>query len=308
MTKIWSCGVRSLPATIEGDPPVPTLGVMWMCKGFVVGASVFEGTAVTDAQLRESFDQAVARPMAGAPAGRPSRIGVDSAPLARRLREILPEVRVDVRPTPEVDDALESLVQAMSGPRLDPMPAFMELDEAVRDALMPAALGLFELAPWEIFPPDVPVRVSIPRLGVEEGRLAVMGHNGDTYGAMLFLSQEDFDFFAACGEGMLDPTGVVLPKCFSLNYVPIDAASVGGDPAHGAFPLPLLSVFERDTQRGPSRSEAKPMLAAITGLARFAERRAHELAVPRNWEAGVRGRYRVDVLGDRLEVRLAAKR
>ena len=287
---------------------MPTLGVLWMCGGVVVGASVFEGTSVTDAQLRESFDHAVARPMAGAPAGQPARVAVHSGPLARRLRGLLPEVRVDVRPTPDVDDAFESLAETLSRPRLDPMPAFMEMDEAVREALMPAAFGLFELSPWEIFPPDVPVRVSIPRLGVETGRLAVMGHNGDTYGAMFFLSQEDFDLFAACGEGMVDPTGIVLPKCFSLNYAPVDPSLVGGDPAQGAFPLPLLSVFERDTQRSPSRSEAKPVIAAITGLARFAERRAHEVAIPRNWEIGVRGRYRVDVMGDRLEVRLAAKR
>jgi len=307
MAKIWSCGVRSLPATIEGDPPVPTVGVLWTCDGFVVGASVFEGTSVTDAQLRESFDAAVARPIHRAPAGRPSRVGVDSDPLARRLRAILPGVEIDVRATPDVDHALDSLAEAMSGPRLDPMPAFMAMDEVVRDALMPAALGLFEQTPWEVFPADVPVRVSIPGCDVEDGRLAVMGHNGETYGAMLFLSQEDFELFAACGSGMMDPAGLVLPKCLSLNYEPIDPEVVGSDPELGAFPLPLLSVFERDTQRSPSRSEAKLMLAAITGLSRFAEKHADEIVTRSNWETGVSGRYRVEVLGEKLEVRLTAK-
>jgi len=307
MMRIWSCGVRSLPATIEGDPPVPTVGVLWTCEGFVVGASVFEGTSVTDAQLRESFDQAVARPIHRAPAGRPSRVGVDSAPLARRLRELLPEVQIDVRPTPDVDHALDSLAEAMSGPRLDPMPAFRAMDETVREALLPAALGLFEQLPWEIFPPDVPIRVSIPGCGVEEGRLSVMGHNGDTYGVMLFLSQEDFELFAACGAAMLDPAGVVLPKCFSLNYEPIDPELVGEDPKLGAFPLPLLSVFERDAQRRPSRSEAMLMLAAIVGLTHFAKRHGDEIVSRPNWEAGVRGRYHVEALGEKLEVTLTAK-
>jgi hypothetical protein len=306
MTRIWSCGVRSLPATIKGDPPLPTVGVLWTCDGFVVGASVFGGTSVSDAQLRESFDEAVDRPIHRAPAGRPSRVRVDSDPLARRLREILPDVEIDVRATPDVDHALDSLAEAMCGPRLDPMPAFMAMDEAVREALMPAALGLFEELPWEIFPPDVPVRVSIPGCGVE-GRLSVMGHNGDSYGVMLFLSQEDFELFAACGAGMLDPAGVVLPKCFSLNYEPIDPELVGEDPKLGAFPLPLLSVFERDTQRSPSRSESKLMLAAIVGLSRFAKRRGDEIVFRPNWEAGVSGRYRVEVLGEKLAVTLTAK-
>lgn len=307
MTKTWSCGVRTLPATIEGDPPAPTLGVLWTCEGFIVGASVFEGTEVTDAQLRESFDTAVAQPLGGAPAGRPSRVGVDSDPLARRLRELLPEVEVDVRSTPDVDHALDSLTEAMSGPPLEPMEAFMEMDEAVRAALMPAALDLFEQLPWTIFPPDRPVRVSIPDCGVDEGRLTVMGHNGDTYGAMLFLSQEDFELFAACGAGTLDPTGLVLPKCFSLNYAPIDPGLVGGDPSLGDFPLPLLTVFERDTHRSPSRSEAKLMLAAIVGLTRFAKRRGDEIVEPPNWASGISGRYRVEVLGEKLAVGLEAK-
>jgi len=156
-------------------------------------------------------------------------------------------------------------------------------------------------------PRGCPVRVSIPDCGVDEGRLAVMGHNGDTYGAMLFLSQEDFELFAACGGGTLDPTGLVLPKCFSLNYEPIDPELVGEDPSIGAFPLPLLSVFERDTHRSPSRSEAKLMLAAIVGLTRFAKRRGDDIVKPLNWASGVSGRYRVEVLGENVAVGLDAK-
>ena len=307
MAKTWSCGVRTLPATILGDPPIPTVAVLWMCNGFVVGATVFEGPSVSDLQLRQSFNEALARPTKGAPTGRPRRVRVASDPLARRLRNVLPKVYVDVRPTPEIDEALEAMAASFSGPLLEPEEEFMQLDESVRDELMPAALELFELQPWEVVPADVPVRVTIPGCDLPEGRLIVMGHNGDSYGLMLFTELADFELFAACGAGMLDPSGLILPKCYSLNYEPIDPEMIGADPSLGAFPLPLLTVFERDTQRPPSRSEARPMLAAIVGLSRFIRRHARALDSRANWEAGIRGRYRVTALEEKLEVRISAK-
>lgn len=302
MTVTWSCGVRSLPATLAGDPPIPTLAVLWTCEGFVVGASVFEGAHVTDAQLEESFAEAVARPAPGAPSARPSRIAVDSSPLARRLRKLLPDLQIDVQATPDTDDALQSLAEAMSGPDLHPMDEFMEMDESLRDAVMPAALGLFEQAPWNVLPADIPVAVSIPGCGVEEGRLSVMGHNGEVYGLMFFVSQEDFDLFAACGSGMVSPSRVVLPKCFSLNFEPIAPELVGRAPELGAFPLPLLSVFERDTRRRPSRSEVRLFLAATLGLSKLLD----EIAKKGALRSELSGCYEVEVLGEALEVRLTA--
>lgn len=306
MGTTWSCGVRSLPASIVGDPPVSTAGVLWMCQGFVVGAQVFEGKHVSDLQLRQSFEAAATRPMDGAPQGRPDRIRTASPSLAGQLRNVLPKVHVEVQPTPDIDDAFDDLARSLSRPHLTPFDEFMELDEAVREPLVRAALEVFELYPWEVFPADAPVRVDVPKCGLRDGRLTVMGHAGESYGLMLFSTPADLDFFATAGESSVPAAELDLPKCYSLNYEPIDPAIVGDDPSNGPFPLPLLTVFEDGAQRQPSRSEAKLLLAVIIGLARFTKRNGRKIIQAGHRAAGIKGRYRADVLGERVEVRISA--
>lgn len=90
----WECGVRLTPMTIEGDPPRRMTGVFWVCDGLAVGGEVYDAPEVTDAELVASYDKAVTAPARGAPGGRPTKVRVDSAALAKRIRPLLRGVRI----------------------------------------------------------------------------------------------------------------------------------------------------------------------------------------------------------------------
>ena len=298
MAQSWSCGIGALPGTVKGGPVV---GVLWTCQGFVVHIGVFEGRTVDDLQLRRSFDEAVAKPAKHAPRGKPKRIRVADPALARRLRKLLPKVRVEVGPTPDVVEVLESMAQEL-GARPTPIEEFMELDETVREALMPAALGLFELRPWQLFPPEPAVRVVIAGCDLKDGRISIMGHGGEVFGFMLFRSGADH----AVLESERAPETV--PTCYSLNYEPVPTSALSGDPEDtGDFPLPVLTVFEGGAQRAPDREEARLLIAAALGLSRFMTRRATQLMSPGGQTRGIKGKYRVQALGEKLEVRVSFK-
>lgn len=298
-----------MPASIQSDPPIPTMGVMWMHRGYILGADVVEGTSVPELDLRRSLEQARARDENGGPHERPDRIHVDTEVLARKLRNVFPKIEIEVRPTPELDEAFESLAASLTGARVSPMDEFLALDEAAREPLMNAALDLFDLYPWTVHPADAYLRLDIPKCGLRDGRVTVMGQGGDSHGLMLFSSPADLDIFVAYGTGRADTSRLELPRCYSLNYAPIDPTEVGHEPEPGAaFPLPLLTVFEQNAQRPPTMTEARLLIAAIVGLTRFTKRHGHEIVGATGAPPDLSGRYRVEVLGERLEVRVRTLR
>lgn len=312
MGETWSCGIRALPATIEGDPPKPVVAVLWTCQAGVRAAGVFEGTEVGDAELAGSFEQAVVEPMVGVPGRRPSRIRVASEPLARRIGALVSGPDIEVAPTPDVEHAFDSLAAAMSAPPGDQddvlaaLDLLGTLDEPLRHELMLQARDFFEAQPWTLFAADVPVKVRIPAHELRDGHLTIMGHGGETYGLMLFRTGEDFTVFCKLSEahGPVAPGGV--PTCYSLTYERVPPEAMGLGPGEGELAVPSLTVFERDVQRQPSRSEVELLLAATAGMNRFMDVRWRELTSRRTGDAAVRGRYRIAVLGRTVEVRLTA--
>ncbi|MEM1034971.1 MAG: hypothetical protein AAGN82_31815, partial [Myxococcota bacterium] len=263
----------------------------------------------TDAELRSSFEEACAKPPPpGAPAGRPRKVNVSSGPLAKRLRGILgANVRVAMGRVPDVDHAFAALSQHLSDSAPSgPAEEFMALGEEVRAELTPIAKQWYDEAPWCVLAPHVLLRVRIPSLNFEEGRVSIMGHGGETFGFMLFNSHADALLFQRLA--LLPPSlnaGDMVPKCFSLN---IDSVPLIGPPGQGPTEamIPLLTVFEHGTQRPTSPSESKLVMTVAAAMTRFIRRRRRELLAGRARDGGVKGRYTPEVMGSKTPVHLMA--
>jgi hypothetical protein len=284
---------------IEGG--VQPMAAVWIEGEAVVGVCISEATDVTDEELAKSFAKAVSEPMHRGPPTRPKKVRVESASLARRLRTLLSGVAIEIRPTPEVDAFVAAMKEAFEGPAADDMLLFLDTPEPWRPELSRMAHELLEAQPWEIVPPTPALEVRIPELELEDGRIAVMGHNGETFGLMVFFSPEDLATFekAADAPGRSPRRG--LPRCLSVNLAEL-APSPDGEPESVA----LVMVFEGRERRTPSEREMKIAIASTCALCRFVTDEAERLETRAAWLFGVKAKLDVTTLGERLAVELRA--
>lgn len=291
-----------MPIEIEGDPPTRPSGVFWICEGAVVGCELSRGTELTDDEIRESFLKALGSPIAHAPPGRPGRIRVATAQLAKRLRPLVSGVRVELGPTPEVDVVLDALTQATASPAAADAELLVATDEAWRPELVRLAQELIAAEPWDVVPPEPALEIRLASLGVEDGRLAVMGHNGETYGFMLFYAAKDLRTFERLADSDELRAGASMPACLSVNITELPVAA-GEEPR----PVALVRVFEGQLQRAPRERELRTAVAAGGALTRFIEAEWSALELLPLWALGIHGEYDVPVPDGEVGAEITAR-
>jgi hypothetical protein len=121
-----------------------------------------------------------------------------------------------------------------------------------------------------VVPPTPSLVLKSRPLGIDDARIAVMGHNGETFGLMVFFSREDQATFESNG-GPPMRDHVTIPRCLSVNVRPMPTPS-GADPDPPM--IALVRVLEQETQRAPTDEEMTLAVAASRRTARSMTARA----------------------------------
>ncbi|MHC4932733.1 MAG: SEC-C metal-binding domain-containing protein [Planctomycetota bacterium] len=231
-------------------------------EGLIVGQELTEPANVERA-LGRALSAALERPLIG-PARRPSRIRVVDAELAAEVRAIVgDEIPIRVAPTPELDEVLESMIEAMPSDS-DQEPSYLDGGRIPEDAvaeLFRTAEYLYRIAPWRVATDDQVVRVDIPDLGIEGACLSIIGALGESLGFLLFPS---LGAYAAFREVAEDPPGLEGPidlgtAWLALNFergADLPAAmrreiAESGWPVAAAEAYPHLLCIDRDAASRP---------------------------------------------------------
>jgi hypothetical protein len=299
----WIFVARPLPFSIEGDPSTV---MVWMSGEHVVDMSVLPTAALTEQAIAESYARALEADGADdAPRG-PRRIVVESGPTAKRLRAIARGARIEIGSTRAVEPVLEELFRELlleQEAELD-RDAFFATPEAWKPVLLGLGTRLAEAAPWELLPFAPALEVHAPSLGIEDGRIVVMGDTGETYGFLFFEDEAQRRRFEDFAGGV-----VRADDAADLRCVGVDLRQVRLEPSDGeAHELAIVSVLHGEARRLANDEERRLAVAlAETLLALVADHR-EALAAGDDRDAPLptlRARYVVEVLGESVEVALA---
>lgn len=295
----WFFGIRALPFPIE-DKACSVL--LWISDGAPVNVELVPSDEVDDAKIEATYQEAIRKPAGERPPGPPRKIVVAGGPLAKTVRAFARGVRVEVGPTLEIDLAFADLVEHLSGPSAHDQQAFLETPDDWKPALLALGEALADTEPWDLFPPDQPLRIDAPALQLADARLLVMGQGGESFGILLFRSAEDHATFDALARDGALAANAAVPRC-----VGIDVAELGLDD-EAPRSVAIVTVLEGDGPREVTNDERRLAVAVGQALVELVAR--HEPALERAAEDDaplprIEGRHVVDVLGESIEVRLA---
>lgn len=202
---------------LEGAPYRPDL-IVWieLPEGLVVGGDVVDPARPVSSA--DALRIAMTAPKVGAPR-RPDRVRVADPDLAAELRAAELGVDVVVAPTPEIDEALASMTEALTIDDEDR--SYLE-DGAISPEtvaeLFSTAQRLWAVAPWRVAGDEQVLRVDVPALGVEGWCLSIIGALGESIGFLLFESLAGFEGFLRAAEhperGRLDLGSSILSLTF----------------------------------------------------------------------------------------------
>ena len=260
----WVGGRLASPFYImEDDPYRPEMDLcLELPEGIVVGFEILD-----PAQPRRSFAETLEKTMESpieGPSRRPARVRVADEQLAADIREAMPDMVVDVAPTPELDEIIKHMKANL--PETDPADmSYFEGGLIPSDAikfLFETAKLLYEVAPWGyVFESDL-FRVDIPELGVEGACLIVMGNLEGNPGFLIFPSYGGYqNFLNRAKEGIPRSSGPVElgTEFLSLNYergaeLPESMRKEAARhrwPVAGPEAYPLVSKLDSDGMHSP---------------------------------------------------------
>jgi len=290
-SQTWILGIRTLPAAVHEDEPAV---VVWLTEDQVLAFRHLDEDAPTDADLKETFEQAQHAPLIGDPIARPRKIRVESGGLAKRVRALFRGIDVEIGRTSAVDRFLETVIETALADRREGLALLEAAPEFLRTELIGLAAELEEASPWDVLPIE-PLAVRIPSLELADGRLGAMGDDGDTFGLMLFFSPEDEALFAHAET--LDPEA--SPRCLAakLGELPNDDGTY--------FDAFVPKAFDRGLSVPCSERELRIFIAAARALCLFVAANADALidgVMEEGASATVSGSFTVEVAGEPIEV------
>lgn len=293
-SQTWILGIRALPAAVHEDEPAV---VVWLTEEHVLAFRHLDEDAPTDADLKETFEQALHAPVTGEPGVRPRKIRVESGALAKRVRALFRGVEVEIGRTSVVDRFVETVVETALADRREGLALLEAAPAPLREELIGLAAELEDASPWDVLPVE-PLAVHIPSLELADGRLGAMGDDGDTFGLMLFSSPEDEAVFAHAET--LDPEA--SPRCLAarLSELPNEDGSY--------FDAFVPKAFDRGLSMPCTERELRIVIAASRALCRFVEAHADALLdeePPDGSRAPIAARLTIEVAGEPIEVQLS---
>ena len=179
----------------------------------------------------------------------------------------------------------------------NPLDKLAALPESHQELFLTVAASLAAVEPWVACPADVALGVRVPALGLDDGRVVVIGHGDEAYGYLLFGDAFSHRRFADVVE-VTDGAADRMPRYSMLSF---DAHTPEGGEA---MIIPSVSVIENGRERAPDRHELDQLIAVTAGLTRFIEQRAGSRELAWVWGGGpaVEGAHTVDVDGTAREV------
>ena len=275
----WVGGRLVTPMFITGGEPYRVELIVWLeiPEGLVVGLETLDPKAPV--AFAETLVRTMRAPAVGAPR-RPKRVRVADRVLAAELRSALPDIEVMVAPTSELDAVLEHMIRSM--PQGDDEESYLEdgrVSPELVARLFRAAELVWRLAPWKIALDGQVLRVDIPQLDVNGACLSIIGNLGESFGLLLFPSDEAFDAFASAAEPQSE---AVLPD-FGTTFLALNFDRGADVPASmrrevGKFGWPVAgpnaypSVVHRDRDGVPRplvERDVRIMTAVATSFGAF---------------------------------------
>lgn len=219
--------------------------------------------------------------------GAPSRVRIASPELGEAVRGAV-DVEVVIAKTPEASAIIAELDAHLTRAAPAAKDSYFDggatADELA--AFFVAAARLYRASPWAAIPSDECLAVDCAELGLRDGRLAVVGHMGQSFGFALYPDRAAFELASSIGE--LTPD-VELPRMIMLDYAPRQDASkdeVAEIRRHRwaiagprAYPKTMF-VERRDLARPLDARELAGMTAVIEALAELVE---HTPDLARRW-------------------------
>ncbi len=281
--QLWIGGIVTAPLYLtEGEPYRPDL-VVWIDTGSgrVLNSEVAE-PADSAGVLAASYSNAVRELRSGQP---PRRVRVANPELAAAIRTVVgDDTRIEIVPTPEVSEVVDSLARFLATKGQDPEdhegPSYFEGGRVPPEtvaAFFEASAGLYRVAPWKRLWDAEIIGLDVPALGLERAVISVMGRGGQSFGFMLLDSAVEFDamHFAAGNPLQGEDLGTAI---MSLNYEPktkLPPAMRREIVQHGwmiAAPKghPYILAVDRDRVVRPLvERDVRLMTAVADSLARF---------------------------------------
>ncbi|HHH29451.1 MAG TPA: hypothetical protein ENK57_14050, partial [Polyangiaceae bacterium] len=273
----WVGGLVQTPFTIEsndGGASYEPLMALWVERpgGFVVAHELLE-PGPTQGRLGAALDAALAGVGLALTANAPTRIRVATQELAAEVRDTLgPGIPIIVAPTPELDEVMSTMGQALGGSptTLFPSPA---ITPDLVERFFVAARALWAAAPWRFAGDAQIIRVDAPSLGIDGACLSILGAGGQEFGLSLFESIDHYDAFMRVASSRPDPARRIdlggeelllsfdhernVPKKMVTQARELGLATA----SENAFPT--LCRVSRDASFGPPSAQDYALMTAL---------------------------------------------
>lgn len=208
----WVGGRVQMPlAAEEGDSDRPVVEVwMELPAGAVVGLEVVQPGEKP--HLGRALEIAMASPDLGEPR-RPDAIRVETGKLADEVRRVMGDFPIQVAPTPEIDDVVAAMADAILKASETSYLGGDVPEEAVAEFFRMTAL-LVSVRPWDSVHDEQLIHVDIPGLGIDGACLSLLSQEGGR-GFMLFPTLADL---LALGQALMDEEDPAdFDGCLSLT-------------------------------------------------------------------------------------------
>jgi hypothetical protein len=277
----WVGGIVLLPSYVaEGGKNFRPSVLLWIdvATEMILGASVLHPEEALEAAGVNLRDTARV-PRAGGSA-LPGRVRVATPELAEALRRAsIDGVDIVCAPTPELDRAIDSLLDHVVGDDEEPDLNYLGGDVPAEGVagMFRAAARLHRMRPWKVISSDNHlIGVTSEPLGLRDAVISVIGQAGKIHGFALFASLDDFDQFGDASDAIKRGEPPIFPYHLALTYArraEVGPGLLGEITSHGwevasAAAYPVITVMDRDNvPRDPTQDEMLRIEAVAASLA-----------------------------------------